>query len=172
MGNASCEHSHAFELLPRKCLVLRALGFRDVFDHGKAVHGLAFRISNTGCGQINPNGFAALLQITLTHPVNRDFAPENPLGLVEIRSHIIRVRDFRESQSEEFRFRVPHYLTKCAIDLQEAIVLSYEREAQRTFFKYSAEALLALAQRFSPLYLFRDVLSCSHEANRDTLIVS
>ena len=55
------------------------------------------------------------------------------------------MRDIAERHLEEFCFRVPYHLTKRAVDLQEAIVLSHEREAERPFFEYSAETLFAFA---------------------------
>ena len=125
--------------------------------------GIALPIVDKGCSQVDPNDVAIFLHIPLSQLVERYFASEKPLGKLDIGSQVVRVRDVDKRHLEKFRFRVPHHLTKRAVDLHEVIVLSHEREAERPFFEHPAETLFTLAQCLIHAFPLSDITNGSRD---------
>jgi len=147
VGDAARQNANAFQLLSGKSLLLSELGLGDVFDHGKSVDRLAVGTMDNGCSKVDPDYLTAPLHIPLLDAVDRYVALEETLGKLNVRSHVIRVRNFGKGLLDEFRLFVTHHTTKGTVYLHETIVSSHKGETERTFFEDSTETLFTLAQR-------------------------
>ena len=63
MRNPARQRSHALQLLSEDRLVLGALNFGNIFDHGKPVERFAIGTVNDGFRKIDPDDFAGLLDV-------------------------------------------------------------------------------------------------------------
>src|SRR5262249_24005644 len=138
-------NADAFQLLPGKSLLLSALSLGDVFDHGKPVDRSAVPTKENGCSEVDPDYLTAPLHIPLLDAVERYLALEETLGKFDIRSHVIRVRNFDKGLLDEFCLFVTHHTTKGTVYLRETVVSSHQGETERSFFKHPAETLFALS---------------------------
>ena len=86
VSNTARQRSHALQLLPGEGLLLGALDFGDVFDHGESVERLAVGTKDNGCSQVDPDDLTGLLHIPLLDAVEGNLALEEPLGKLDIRS--------------------------------------------------------------------------------------
>ena len=171
MSDAAGQHAEAFQLLPGDGFLVSALGFGDVLDHGEAVQRQTLGIADDGRGQCGPNDVAILLHVSFLHPIAGDFPTEHPPGKFPIYLQVFRIRDIPEGHSGEFRFGVADHATQRTVDLQEAVILSHQRNAQRAFFKHLAETLLAFAQRSLGFLALRDIETDARHTYRLTGII-
>src|SRR5262249_25118173 len=137
--NTAGQRSHALQFLSSQRVLLGTLDFRDVLDHAQPVEGIAIVIKDKGFRQVNPNALTILLHIALLQAVAGYLAPEKPSGKLHFRTQVIRVRDIGKSHLDECLLRVTYHLTKCMVNLQEAMVPSHKCYTQRSLFKHPAE---------------------------------
>src|SRR5262249_54547953 len=78
VNNTTCQRSQALQFLSGEPFFLDALDFRDVFDHGKPVEGLAMVIKDKGFRQVDPNDFTVPLHIPLLQAVEGYLTLEKP----------------------------------------------------------------------------------------------
>ena len=130
----------------------------DVLDDGDEDVGLAVEAMGERHGEVDPGRAAVLAQVALLQRVRVDLAGEQPLALVEVFLHVVRVRDVDERAPHELVGRVPGDLRELPVDTDPATLEVHLRDADGRVVEDAAPAGLAVAQRDLRRVALRHVL--------------